>query len=184
MEKVGIGKEEQQSYFRIIAAILLMGNLEFVGESQAEIRDSNMIAFICELLDVEEGLFVQGLLNPIIKAGKEVVSQSRDVAQVNASVEALMRALYERMFSHLVGRLNKSIHRKANIKSSAFIGVLDIAGFEIFAENSFEQLCINYTNERLQQFFNHHMFITEQAEYAKEGIAWTFVDYGHDLPPT
>lgn len=161
-----------------------MGNLEFVGESQAEIRDSSMIAFICELLDVDEGLFVQGLLNPIIKAGKEVVSQSRDVAQVNASVEALMRALYERMFSHLVGRLNKSIHRKANIKSSAFIGVLDIAGFEIFAENSFEQLCINYTNERLQQFFNHHMFITEQAEYAREGIEWTFVDYGHDLQPT
>src|ERR1700731_2710061 len=102
MERVGINKEEQQSYFKVIAAILLMGNLRFIGEAQAEIGETDLITFICESLGVDEGL-----LNPIIKAGKEVVSQARDVAQVNASVEALMRALYERMFSRLVERLNK-----------------------------------------------------------------------------
>ena len=83
------------------------------------------------------------------------------------------------MFCWLVERANQTLDAKS--KRQYFIGVLDIAGFEIFDYNGFEQLCINYTNERLQQFFNHHMFVLEQEEYKKEGINWVFVDFGMDL---
>ena len=83
------------------------------------------------------------------------------------------------MFNWLVVNVNKTLDTKD--RRAFFIGVLDIAGFEIFEVNSFEQLCINLTNEKLQQFFNHHMFVLEQEEYKKEGIEWTFIDFGMDL---
>jgi myosin protein heavy chain len=92
----------------------------------------------------------------------------------------LATALYARMFSWLIRRCNATLDAKDRPKDK-FIGVLDIAGFEIFDLNSFEQLWINFVNERLQQFFNHHMFVLEQEEYEREGIAWTFIDFGLDL---
>ena len=85
-----------------------------------------------------------------------------------------------RLFGWLVGRVNQTLDMKG-LKRQYYIGVLDIAGFEIFELNTLEQLCINYTNERLQQFFNHHMFVLEQEEYKKEGIVWQFIDFGMDL---
>uniref|UniRef100_A0A8C5TF11 Myosin motor domain-containing protein n=1 Tax=Malurus cyaneus samueli TaxID=2593467 RepID=A0A8C5TF11_9PASS len=98
---------------------------------------------------------------------------------VNNSVGALAKAVYEKMFLWMVVRINQQLDTKQ--PRQYFIGVLDIAGFEIFDFNSFEQLCINFTNEKLQQFFNHHMFVLEQEEYKKEGIEWTFIDFGMDL---
>ncbi|POI20127.1 hypothetical protein CIB84_016125, partial [Bambusicola thoracicus] len=94
-------------------------------------------------------------------------------------VGALAKAVYEKMFLWMVVRINQQLDTKQ--PRQYFIGVLDIAGFEIFDFNSFEQLCINFTNEKLQQFFNHHMFVLEQEEYKKEGIEWTFIDFGMDL---
>ncbi|OBS67517.1 hypothetical protein A6R68_03925, partial [Neotoma lepida] len=98
------------------------------------------------------------------------------------AVEALAKATYERLFRWLVHRINKALDRTKR-QGASFIGILDIAGFEIFELNSFEQLCINYTNEKLQQLFNHTMFILEQEEYQREGIEWNFIDFGLDLQP-
>uniref|UniRef100_A0AAQ4P7R5 Myosin heavy chain 10 n=1 Tax=Gasterosteus aculeatus aculeatus TaxID=481459 RepID=A0AAQ4P7R5_GASAC len=98
------------------------------------------------------------------------------------AVEALAKATYERLFRWLVHRINKALDRTKR-QGASFIGILDIAGFEIFELNSFEQLCINYTNEKLQQLFNHTMFILEQEEYQREGIEWSFIDFGLDLQP-
>ena len=89
--------------------------------------------------------------------------------QVEFAIEAISKACYERMFRWLVGRINRSLDRTKR-QGASFIGILDMAGFEIFELNSFEQLCINYTNEKLQQLFNHTMFILEQEEYQREGI--------------
>jgi myosin protein heavy chain len=100
--------------------------------------------------------------------------------QVSWAVSGLAKAIYARMFRWLIARCNKTLDAKA-IERKYFIGVLDIAGFEIFDLNSFEQLWINFVNERLQQFFNHHMFVLEQEEYKREGIQWTFIDFGLDL---
>uniref|UniRef100_A0A4W5KI49 Myosin motor domain-containing protein n=1 Tax=Hucho hucho TaxID=62062 RepID=A0A4W5KI49_9TELE len=99
--------------------------------------------------------------------------------QVNNSVSALAKSIYERMFLWMVIRINEMLDTKN--PRQFYIGVLDIAGFEIFDYNSMEQLCINFTNEKLQQFFNHTMFVLEQEEYKKEGIVWAFIDFGMDL---
>merc|ERR1712135_220462 len=95
------------------------------------------------------------------------------------SVGAMTKAMFDRLFKWLVKRVNETL--ETGQKRVQFIGVLDIAGFEIFDSNGFEQLCINFTNEKLQQFFNHHMFVLEQEEYKKEGIDWVFMDFGMDL---
>uniref|UniRef100_A0A673WEX4 Myosin-10-like n=1 Tax=Salmo trutta TaxID=8032 RepID=A0A673WEX4_SALTR len=102
--------------------------------------------------------------------------------QADFAVEALAKATYERLFRWLVHRINKALDRTKR-QGASFIGILDIAGFEIFELNSFEQMCINYTNEKLQQLFNHTMFILEQEEYQREGIEWSFIDFGLDLQP-
>ncbi|POW10322.1 hypothetical protein PSTT_06137 [Puccinia striiformis] len=135
--------------------------------------------------------FKKSVLRPKIKAGREFVTQQRNAKQVKEELSSLCTTLYEKSFGKLIDKINAMLDKskKGNQNSlssfkSTFIGVLDIAGFEIFETNGFEQLCINYTNERLQQFFNHHMFVLEQEEYSKEDIDWDFVNFGLDLQPT
>ncbi|RKF81436.1 Myosin-11 [Golovinomyces cichoracearum] len=188
---MGFSEKEQNSMLKTIAAILHLGNIKVEKESrtadQARLTsDSRIYAQkACNLLGISTEPFVQGLLHPCVKAGREWVEKVQTPEQVRLSIDALAKGIYERGFSGLVNRINKQLDRTVvGVDDSHFIGVLDIAGFEIFEENSFEQLCINYTNEKLQQFFNHHMFVLEQEEYAREQIEWKFIDFGHDLQPT
>ncbi len=184
LDTVGFTPEEQMNLFRVVASILQIGNLELADDrsEQARIKNTQQIEKVCHVLGLPEQEFTNALLRPRVKAGREWVTQARTKRQVAEEMAALSKTLYEKTFSYIVDRINKALDRPTS--KSTFIGVLDIAGFEIFETNSFEQLCINYTNEKLQQFFNHHMFVLEQEEYAREGIEWDFVNFGLDLQPT
>ncbi len=188
---MGFSDKEQGAILRTVAAILHLGNISVVHESrtadQARLApDAKAQADrFCKLLGVPLEPFLQGLLHPRVKAGREWVEKVQTPEQVRLGIDALAKGIYERGFGDLVTRINRQLDRTGmGQDDSHFIGVLDIAGFEIFEENSFEQLCINYTNEKLQQFFNHHMFVLEQEEYAREQIEWQFIDFGRDLQPT
>lgn len=182
---------EQLCILRTVAAVLHLGNLTVAKESlradQAALTPEahQSVERACHLLGVPVEPFIKGLLHPRVKAGREWVEKVQTPEQVRLSIDALTKGIYERGFGDLVTRINNQLDRSGlGSDDSHFIGVLDIAGFEIFDHNSFEQLCINYTNEKLQQFFNHHMFVLEQEEYAREQIEWQFIDFGKDLQPT
>lgn len=188
---MGFSEKEQDSILRTISAVLHLGNITVVRESrqadQARLAPDAQVHAqkVCQLLGMPVEPFLQGLLHPRVKAGREWVEKVQTPEQVRLGIDALAKGIYERGFGDLVSRINRQLDRTGmGMDDSHFIGVLDIAGFEIFQENSFEQLCINYTNEKLQQFFNHHMFVLEQEEYAREQIEWKFIDFGRDLQPT
>ncbi|XP_022917263.1 myosin heavy chain, muscle isoform X33 [Onthophagus taurus] len=179
---LGFTQDEKDNIYRITAAVMHMGTMKFKQrgrEEQAEADGTSEGEKVAKLLGVDPALLYSGLLKPKIKVGNEFVTQGRNVNQVNYSVGAMSKAMFDRLFKWLVKKCNETLDTKQ--KRQHFIGVLDIAGFEIFDYNGFEQLCINFTNEKLQQFFNHHMFVLEQEEYTREGIVWQFIDFGMDL---
>nr|XP_009935846.1 PREDICTED: myosin-7-like [Opisthocomus hoazin] len=179
---LGFTTEEKAGVYKLTGAIMHFGNMKFKQkqrEEQAEpdgTEDADKSAYLMGLNSAD---LLKGLCHPRVKVGNEYVTKGQNVQQVVYSIGALAKAVYEKMFNWMVGRINNSLETKQ--PRQYFIGVLDIAGFEIFDFNSFEQLCINFTNEKLQQFFNHHMFVLEQEEYKKEGIEWEFIDFGMDL---
>ncbi|KAM9859748.1 myosin, heavy chain 7B, cardiac muscle, beta a isoform 3-T3 [Aulostomus maculatus] len=182
MDILGFLPEEKYGCYKIVGAIMHFGNMKFKQkqrEEQAETDGTESADKASYLMGVSSADLIKGLLHPRVKVGNEYVVKGQNVEQVNYAVGALAKATYDRMFKWLVGRINRTLY--TSLPRQYFIGVLDIAGFEIFELNSFEQLCINFTNEKLQQFFNHHMFILEQEEYKREGIEWTFIDFGLDL---
>jgi len=185
MEIMGISHADVKSMLKVVSSVLSFGNMEFKKErssDQATMPDNTVAQRICALLGMNIVDFTKALLKPKIKVGRDYVQKAQTKEQVDFAVEALAKANYERLFRWLVDRINRSLDRTMR-QGSNFIGILDIAGFEIFELNSFEQLCINYTNEKLQQLFNHTMFILEQEEYRREGIDWKFIDFGLDLQP-
>ncbi|XP_029729535.1 myosin heavy chain, muscle isoform X17 [Aedes albopictus] len=179
---LGFTQEEKDNIYRITAAVMHMGGMKFKQkgrEEQAEADGMEEGDRVAKLLGcVTEDLY-KNLLKPRIKVGAEFVTKGQNKDQVTNAVGALCKGIFDRLFKWLVKKCNETLDTQ--MKRVQFIGVLDIAGFEIFDYNGFEQLCINFTNEKLQQFFNHHMFVLEQEEYKKEGINWAFIDFGMDL---
>jgi myosin protein heavy chain len=164
--------------------VLHIGNIQITATraDDALMQDTAAAERACHLLGIPVAEFTKAVLRPRVLAGREWVTQARTKQQAVEELGSLCKTLYEKAFGALVERINRALDRPSS--KSTFIGVLDIAGFEIFDVNGYEQLLINYTNERLQQFFNHHMFVLEQEEYAREGIEWAYVNFGLDLQPT
>ncbi|KAJ3598057.1 hypothetical protein NHX12_001571, partial [Muraenolepis orangiensis] len=185
MTIMGFSPEESLAMLKVISAGLQFGNISFTKEKhhdQASMPDDTAAQKMSHLLGISVVEFTRAILTPRIKVGREYVQKAQTKEQADFAVEALAKATYERLFRWLVHRINRALDRRQR-QGASFIGILDIAGFEIFQLNSFEQLCINYTNEKLQQLFNHTMFILEQEEYQREGIEWNFIDFGLDLQP-
>uniref|UniRef100_A0A8C3NUZ8 Uncharacterized protein n=1 Tax=Geospiza parvula TaxID=87175 RepID=A0A8C3NUZ8_GEOPR len=174
---LGFTADEKTAIYKLTGAVMHYGNLKFKQkqrEEQAEPDGTEVADKAAYLMGLNSADLLKALCYPRVKVGNEYVTKGQTVQQVKNHL-----LFYEKMFLWMVVRINQQLDTKQ--PRQYFIGVLDIAGFEIFDFNSFEQLCINFTNEKLQQFFNHHMFVLEQEEYKKEGIEWTFIDFGMDL---
>ena len=179
---LGFSQDEKNAIYKITAGIMHSGNTKFKQkprEEQAEADGTDAADKLAYLFGVNSAEWIKAICHPKVKVGTEYVTKGQTVEQVNYSLGALTKGVFGRLFDWLLKVINRAL--STDLPRHSFIGILDIAGFEIFDFNTFEQLCINYTNERLQQFFNHHMFILEQEEYKREGIEWEFIDFGMDL---
>ncbi|XP_061562370.1 myosin-4-like isoform X1 [Phycodurus eques] len=182
IDTLGFSVEERIGIYKLTGAVMHYGNMKFKQkqrEEQAEPDGTEVADKAAYLMGLNSADLLKALCYPRVKVGNEYVTKGQTVQQVSNSIGALAKSVYEKMFFWMVIRINQMLDTKQ--PRQFFIGVLDIAGFEIFDYNSLEQLCINFTNEKLQQFFNHHMFVLEQEEYKKEGIEWEFIDFGMDL---
>ena len=180
---IGFSEREKWECFKLTAAVMSMGEIKFKQkgrDDQAEADDMTFPNKVAELMGVNGDEMMKSYCKPKIKVGTEWVTKGQNVDQATNGVGGIARATYDRIFKWLIIKCNDTLIDK-NMKKSNFVAVLDIAGFEIFEYNGFEQISINFVNEKLQQFFNHHMFVVEQEEYVSEGIDWAMVDFGMDL---
>lgn len=184
MKVIEIGAEEQNAIFDIVASILHLGNAKFVRNDKgyAEIlsHDANT-GNVAALLKIDATKFREVLTSRTISAQGDVVNTPLDIEQAHYARDALAKAMYDKHFSWLVSRLNASMAPKQKDAMSSVIGILDIYGFEIFPKNCFEQFCINFCNEKLQQLFIQLTLKQEQEEYLREGIEWEPVEYFNNI---
>ncbi|XP_047288801.1 unconventional myosin-Vc isoform X3 [Homo sapiens] len=180
---LGFKEDFQMDVFKILAAILHLGNVQItaVGNERSSVsEDDSHLKVFCELLGLESGRVAQWLCNRKIVTSSETVVKPMTRPQAVNARDALAKKIYAHLFDFIVERINQALQFSG--KQHTFIGVLDIYGFETFDVNSFEQFCINYANEKLQQQFNMHVFKLEQEEYMKEDIPWTLIDFYDNQP--
>lgn len=183
MQIIGLSQDEQDQIFRMLASILWVGNISFVEDENgnAAIRDESVTNFVAYLLGVNTEILKKAIIERTIETSHGMRRGSTyhsplNIVQATAVRDALAKGIYNNLFEWIVERVNKSLqgHQQQSARS---IGILDIYGFEIFEHNSFEQICINYVNEKLQQIFIQLTLKAEQDEYVQEQIKWTPIDY-------
>lgn len=184
MKVIEIGEAEQAEIFQIVASVLHLGNVKFVqndkGNAEILTHDASS-GNVAELLKVDSTKLRSVLTSRTIDARGDVVNTPLDVEQAQFARDALAKAIYDKHFSWLVKRLNASLAPAQYGARDSVIGILDIYGFEIFPKNCFEQFCINYCNEKLQQLFIQLTLKQEQEEYLREGIEWEPVVYFNNI---
>merc|ERR1719483_646007 len=182
-----LGFEEWEKFdcYVLTAGVMTCGGVQYIQkgrDEQAELSECGPETFIGKVASafgVDAVAMVKAFCKPRIKVGTEWVTKGQNIEQATGATEGIARAVYDRVFKWLIEKCNDTLI-DPTLKKHNFCAVLDIAGFEIFEYNGFEQISINFVNEKLQQFFNHHMFVVEQEEYVKEGIDWVMVDFGMD----
>uniref|UniRef100_A0A674DAJ8 Myosin IG n=1 Tax=Salmo trutta TaxID=8032 RepID=A0A674DAJ8_SALTR len=183
LQVIGFSKEEIDSIYRILGTILILGNLQFETDSESvQVVGSEAVSHIAGLTTTEPDNVTKSLLyRTVATGGGEVIEKGHTEKEACFGRDAFAKALYERLFCWIVARINAVIEVKDYNPvlhgKNTVIGVLDIYGFEIFDNNSFEQFCINYCNEKLQQLFIELILRQEQDEYQREGITWRHIDY-------
>merc|ERR1719244_392136 len=180
---IGFTHEEKWDCYKITAAVMSCGEVKFVQkgrDDQAEPGDMAYPTKVATLFGCDVHEMLKGFCKPKIKVGTEWVSKGQTCEQATNGVGGIARACFDRIFKWLIIKCNDTLIDKT-MKKANFCAVLDIAGFEIFEYNGFEQISINFVNEKLQQFFNNHMFVVEQELYQAEGLDVAMQDFGLDL---
>lgn len=182
MGVIGLTPDEQNEIFKMLAIVLWLGNVQFeeMDDGNSSITDTGVTDFVGYLMEADSALVQKVLTSRVIETSKggrrgSVYDVPLNPAQATSGRDALAKAIYNNLFEWIVSRINVSM--KTRSAHAQIIGILDIFGFEIFEDNSFEQLCINYVNEKLQQIFIELTLKTEQEEYVREQIKWTPIKY-------
>merc|ERR1711887_119908 len=183
---IGFTETETWDCMKLTAGIMTCGEVKYTTKGRddqaqcEELAEGTVVWKIAQQFGVDVNVLIKAFCKPRIKVGTEWVIKGQTCVQASNAVGGIARAIFDRLFKWLIEKCNDTLI-DATLKKNNFCAVLDIAGFEIFEYNGFEQISINFVNEKLQQFFNHHMFVVEQEEYVKEGIDWVMVDFGMDL---
>ncbi|KAJ4976160.1 hypothetical protein NE237_001266 [Protea cynaroides] len=179
LDIVQLGKKDQENIFAMLAAVLWLGNISFQimdNENHVDVVADEAVSSAAKLIGCKDQDLILALSTHKIRAGNDDIVQKLTLRQATDTRDALAKSIYASLFDWLVEQVNKSLE-VGKQRTGRSISILDIYGFECFEKNSFEQFCINYANERLQQHFNRHLLRLEQEEYSEDGIDWTQVDF-------